>query len=111
MIHCDYTIEELAPMHCRNKSFYGKAHVLRYEDGCIALMSYRTVVCEIDAKGNFHRTWDRYSATTMKHVHDFMVQNGLGGCGAERWRAFPVEEESHDSLWAARTVKFAATYY
>lgn len=89
-------IYELIPMYSRNKSFYKKANVVEFADGWKALYSYTTLVCEIDPDGNFHRTWSGYSATTMKHVNDFMVQNGFGGCGAERWRSFPVEETIHD---------------
>ena len=91
----DFTMYELVPMYSRNKSFYHKANVVEFADGWKTLFSYTTAVCEIDPDGNFHRTWSGYSATTMKHVHDFMVQNGFGGCGAERWRSFPVEDAHH----------------
>lgn len=36
------------------------------------LVSYQTIVAEIDSTGCFHRFWDDYSATTMNHINAFI---------------------------------------
>ncbi|QZA68948.1 hypothetical protein 010DV004_276 [Bacillus phage 010DV004] len=67
-------ITELNPVYDSRKSFYGKAMVL--EDGnTIALRSYDTIVAEIkDGKAEVYGT---YSMTTMRHIKDFLYQNGF----------------------------------
>ena len=39
-------MEELQPIYCGQKSFYGKAKIIR-EKGTIKLQSYNTVIAEI----------------------------------------------------------------
>lgn len=48
------------------------------EDGdCIAFQSYRSRVCEIkNGVVTLGRHWD-YSKTTMKHLNEFLRQNGF----------------------------------
>jgi hypothetical protein len=82
-------VYNLKPQYSRNKSFYNKA-VVEERDGIKALTSYSTLVAFIDDKG-LHRTWHGYSATTQKHIHDFALQNGAGGCGKQRWVEMEVE--------------------
>lgn len=60
------------PCTDNRKSFYGKATVIYTPDNCKYLRSYNTIVCYVDAFGIFHRTWDGYSATTMRHINSFL---------------------------------------
>lgn len=60
-----------------HKSFYGKARVMECTNGEKLLQSYNTIVCKLDADGNFVRLWNGYSATTQRHVNSFLQLNGL----------------------------------
>lgn len=103
---------QLPSVYSRNQSFYGKANVAEYEDGTKALWSYTTPVCYIDQRGAFHRTWHGYSATTMKHVNDFIYQNGIHGGGAAWWRSQPCEELPMDYYSTGYFIpKYRACYY
>ena len=87
----------------RCKSFYGRAKV-QEENGEKRLISYQTKVCSIDSDGNFHRHWGNYSVTTMRHVNEFVRQNGINGGGKAWWCALPVEDETYaydfeDNQW------------
>lgn len=72
------------------KSFYGKAKVIITPGGVKRLLSYDTVVCEIDNAGNFRRLWSGYSATTMRHINAFIDLYGIPGGGAAWWRSLEV---------------------
>lgn len=76
-------IYELGCRDCR-KSFYGKAHVIE-EGGEKKLLSYETIVCKIDKNGNFVKTWGGYSATTMRHINSFRLENGLKAISKSEW--------------------------
>lgn len=69
---------ELKPIYDHRKSFYGKAHVIFDSDNdFIILQSYDTDVCRIEnyrTGWKFRRLWDGYSATTMRHVNEFINQ-------------------------------------
>lgn len=65
-------VYELTPHMGNVKSYYRKAMIIE-NDGKTALKSYDTIVCYIDA-GGLHRTWNDYSATTMRHVWEFVLQ-------------------------------------
>ncbi len=67
-------MEELQPIYCRQKSFYGKAKIIR-EKGIIKLKSYDTIIAEIK-NGKLHIN-GFYSATTTRHLKEFMRQNGF----------------------------------
>ena len=67
-------IFELSPIHSNVKSFYGKAKVLLQDNGIIQLLSYNTIVCEIDADGYFWYTWNGKSNTTTRHINEFKKQ-------------------------------------
>jgi len=75
----------------RQKSYYGKANVIELSNGNKFLMSYTTIVCMIDSAGIVKRFWDSYSATTMKHINDFLRLYGVPGGGAAWWKRLPVE--------------------
>ena len=85
-------INELAPMHDRAKSFYGKAYIITDGYGTQTLYSYSTPVLSIDAHRNVSRHWHGYSVTTMRHVDEFMRQRGFDPCGKSWWDAQPVRE-------------------
>lgn len=67
----------------RQKSFYGKARIFRNDAGSIFLMSYSTIVAEVqDATitedGRHHAiVYDWYSNTTSRHVNEFLRQHGF----------------------------------
>lgn len=57
--------------YCDRKSFYNRCGVDIDENDVCYLWSYNTYVGYYD--GEFHRTWDGYSATTMRHINAFMA--------------------------------------
>lgn len=73
------------------KSFYGKAIVLEYDNGEKALQSYETIVCKVTSSGRFVRLWDGYSATTARHIDSFRILCGLPGICKKEWDKMPVE--------------------
>lgn len=81
---------KLEPIHDNHNSFYNKAVVYEYEDK-IYLNSYATTVACIDGNG-FHRMWDGYSATSMRHINEFSMQFGDGNTGKAWWTSLEVEE-------------------
>lgn len=72
------------------KSFYGKAKVIITPEGVKRLLSYNTIVCEIDSNGNFRRLWDGYSVTTMRHIKAFTDLYNIPCGGADWWRNLEV---------------------
>lgn len=76
------------------KSFYGKATVIYTPDNCKYLRSYNTIVCYVDAFGIFHRTWDGYSATTMRHINSFLDYCHISGGGKAWWDNYPTEDNT-----------------
>ena len=71
---------EFYELDCRydaRQSFYGKAKVV-VDKGCKTLYSYDTPVAKINRKGELKLLsyWD-YSQTTMRHIKEFMRQNGF----------------------------------
>lgn len=72
---------ELKPVYDSRKSFYGKAQVMIKKDK-LELYSYDTLVAEIKRDGNKCKVFldgdgGLYSPTTLRHVKDFMYQNGV----------------------------------
>lgn len=65
---------KLEPMIDARKSFYNKAHVITKGD-VKQLQSYNTIVAEI--KDNKAEIFGIYSATTLRHIKDFLYQNGF----------------------------------
>ena len=68
---------ELGCIYDPRESFYGKAKVVE-DRGCQTLYSYDTPVAKINRKGKVTllTEWD-YSQTTMRHIKEFMRQNGF----------------------------------
>lgn len=65
---------ELTPCIDSRASFYGKAFILR-EDDKIMLRSYNTIVACIE--NDEAKVLGHYSATTSRHVRDFLYQHGF----------------------------------
>lgn len=81
----------LDPRYDSRKSFYNKAKVIETDDGELWLQSYSTIVLKI-INGSPVRTWGGYSATTMRHVNEFLKQNGIDEGGKKWWDEMPVWE-------------------
>ena len=77
----------------KQKSFYRKAMVDCWQDGTILLTSYDTIVLVVK-DGKLYRTWDGYSATTMKHINEFLDQQGIAGGGKKWCDSLPVTDYS-----------------
>ena len=65
----------LETIYSTQKSFYGKATITELENGHKILTSYNTNVCELDKNNNIVEI-GYYSKTTLKHVNEFLQQNG-----------------------------------
>ena len=63
-------VYELIPVKGQ-KSFYGKAIVIDYENGFKTLISYNTIVLVERPDGSYIRTWNDYTKTTGKHIDNF----------------------------------------
>lgn len=68
-------ISNLQAIYTTQKSFYGKAIVEHLDNGHKALYSYNTRVCELNADNQIIEI-GYYSATTSRHINDFLQQNG-----------------------------------
>ena len=55
---------------------YSAAHINHFNDGAIALVSYKTTVIDIDSEG-WLVVHGLYSRTTIKHIGWFMRERGL----------------------------------
>lgn len=78
--------EYYLPCYDSHKSFYNKAVVITEETKehfRKILRSYDTEVCYIE-DGVLHKTWDGYSATTMRHVQSFCRHYNIE-CGGKKW--------------------------
>lgn len=74
-----------------HKSFYGKAWVKECANDEKLLQSYNTIVCMIDAQGNFKRLWHGWSATTQRHINAFLAFYGLQNLsGKANWIEMPI---------------------
>lgn len=88
---------ELKPFRTNQKSFYGKARVtVSYNDDdmYLVLQSYDTNVVMVKiTKGGMpqvRRLWDGYSATTMRHVNELLMQEDFPKLSARAWRAMEL---------------------
>lgn len=94
----------------RQKSYYGKAKVIEH-DGIVYLKSYDTIVCAID-HAKVLRFWGGYSATTMKHIDDFVNLYGLDSLGKKQWESLPVESPYKIPYEVDNVpMKFSVSYY
>lgn len=92
-------IYKLYPVYEGRRSYYGKA-VVRESNGTKTLYSYDTPVCQITPEGEIVRLWPGYSRTTMRHINEFLNQNGfLHDCtvgGVAWWREQPARRWTMD---------------
>ncbi len=87
---------ELSPRYDSRKSFYGKAHVDTGDNNDKnKLWSYDTLVAEIkDGKPVVYGT---YSATTLRHIKDWLKQNGFKADTAKQiMQDYGVTESLHE---------------
>lgn len=68
-------IFELTPLN--RKSFYSKAKVIISEDNKAKLLSYDTIVAEINLVDNTYIQYGEYSATTNRHIKAFKQHYNL----------------------------------
>lgn len=62
----------LEPQFDERQSFYGKAHVIDYEDGTFELQSYNTIVSRC-VNGKVEEL-GKFSNTTTRHQKEFRKQ-------------------------------------
>lgn len=70
------TIMELCPYYDSAQSFYGKAKVIEIEND-VFLMSYDTIVAFYNRETKIAKVVDTYSATTLRHIKEFLKQSGF----------------------------------
>lgn len=95
---------ELSPRYDARKSFYGKAHVDTGDnDDKNRLWSYDTLVAEMkDGKPVVYGT---YSATTLRHIKDWLKQNGFKAETAKQiMQDYGVDKESLHEGWRGSDV-------
>ena len=76
------TVTEIFDLQAYNqKSYYGKAKVICTKKARY-LLSDDTIICRLSYGGEFRKMWDDWSATTAKHINDFMrfTRFGRGFC-------------------------------
>ena len=96
---------ELSPRYDSRKSFYGKAHVDTGDnDDKNKLWSYDTLVAEMkDGKPVVYGT---YSATTLRHIKDWLKQNGFRADNAIQIMAdYGVKEEACHGRKSKKSIK------
>lgn len=59
------------------KSHNGKAKVTVHDNGTKTLVSYRTEVASLDPETRTFTLNDYYSATTARHIRDFLNSEGV----------------------------------
>lgn len=98
----DYEIHDLHPLRTNQKSFWGKAKVGVVRDGAdvyICLRSYDTNVVSVfvDANGTpfVKKLWNGYSATTLRHVNELLMQQNFPKLSTRVWCAMKVGEFYH----------------
>ena len=69
-------IMELCPYYDGRQSFYGKAKVIEIEND-VFLLSYDTIVAFYNREAKIPRVYDTYSATTLRHIKEFLKQSGF----------------------------------
>ena len=71
LVRMEY-LGELSARYDSRQSFYGKAHILRDEEGTLYLKSYATIVSE--CKNGIVTHYGKYSQTTSRHQKEFERQ-------------------------------------
>jgi hypothetical protein len=68
-------VYDLSTKYDSRASFYNKARVEIDDDGTMRLWSYNTHVASI--KGGKPMVFGTYSQTTLRHIKEFLLQNGF----------------------------------
>ena len=76
-------VYELKPTS--QKSYYGKATVIELSN-VKYLKSYDTIVCYL-VNNTLYKSWNDYSATTMKHVNSFLKANNMDTLSKKEWES------------------------
>ena len=74
--NANMSIMELCPYYDSAKSFYGKAKVIEIEND-VFLMSYDTIVAFFNRNSKVAKVIGTYSATTLRHIKEFLKQSGF----------------------------------
>ena len=69
-------IMELCPYYDSAQSFYGKAKIIEIEND-VFLVSYDTIVAFYNRETKIAEVVDTYSATTLRHIKEFLRQSGF----------------------------------
>lgn len=69
-------IMELCPYYDSAQSFCGKAKVIEIEND-VFLVSYDTIVAFYNRETKIAEVVDTYSATTLRHIKEFLRQSGF----------------------------------
>lgn len=69
-------IMELCPYYDSAQSFYSKAKVIEIEND-VFLVSYDTIVAFYNRETKIAEVIDTYSATTLRHIKEFLKQSGF----------------------------------
>lgn len=78
-------IELLQPLHTNSKSFYNKAFTYETKTN-IYLISYETCVAVYNKRTKkVINTWGGYSATTSKHIREFLLQLDCQAYSKKEW--------------------------
>lgn len=82
---------ELSTRYDARQSFYGKVRVEVNDDGVMHLISYATHVATIFPDNSTGRNepsraevYDTYSQTTLRHIKEFLKQNGFKADSAKQ---------------------------
>jgi len=72
-------VYELSTQYDSRASFYGKAQVIEDDEGDLTLQSYSTKVAKLSTNKcpNFCEVYGTYSQTTLRHIKEFLKQNGF----------------------------------
>ena len=70
------SIMELCPYYDSRQSFYGKAKVIEIEND-VFLMSYDMIVAFFNRDTKVAKVIGTYSATTLRHIKEFLKQSGF----------------------------------
>ena len=74
--NANMSIMELCPYYDSAQSFYGKAKVIEIEND-VFLMSYDTIVAFFNRDTKVAKVIGTYSATTLRHIKEFLKQSGF----------------------------------
>lgn len=97
-------MQEVLNPHGIQKSFWGKAHIIRKGNGIVELKSYNTIVGFIK-DGEFYRTWDGYSVTTINHINAFLTEFNLPRMNKAKWSSLPITQLNGGSKMELRMNK------